>query len=354
MSEFALPDELEQLRGEAARFAGQQLAPAARAAERAGRWPEPALHVLEKFALRELDVPSELGGVDAGCLAKVVLLETLAGGDAGGLPAADQPGMAAGALAACPDRELARKVAAECLAGTAQLAFVAVDPEGPPPHGVAWAPGWPPPRFAFVSERDSLRLLELGARLEPVRALAFGASGGVAAPFAEARPLGEWRLPPHHGVGVRGRARLWCAAVAVGVAQAAFDATIAYASDRIVFGKPVAHHQGNAFELAVAATNLHGARLALRDAAASFDRGVADAGFWATQAWLSACEAAVSVTDLGVQLLGGHGFLVDHLAEKRFREARMLALLAGGRDLAEADLADTVLEVRDAFAGEGA
>ena len=50
-------------------------------------------------------------------------------------------------------------------------------------------------------------------------------------------------------------------------------------------------------------------------------------------------DAAVRATDLGIQLLGGHGFLVDHLAEKRFREAGMLRLLFGGRDAADADLA---------------
>ena len=53
------------------------------------------------------------------------------------------------------------------------------------------------------------------------------------------------------------------------------------------------------------------------------------------------------MTDAGIQLLGGHGFLVDHLAEKRFREARMLGLLAGGRDAAEADVAGVVLDVPD-------
>jgi alkylation response protein AidB-like acyl-CoA dehydrogenase len=105
------------------------------------------------------------------------------------------------------------------------------------------------------------------------------------------------------------------------------------------------HHQGNAFELAVVATELHGARLMVREAAAAFDAGDALAGFWATQAWLGALAAATQITDLGVQLLGGHGFLIDHLAEKRFREARMLALLHGGRDAAEADLSAMVLDV---------
>jgi len=146
-------------------------------------------------------------------------------------------------------------------------------------------------------------------------------------------------------------ARLWAAAVAVGIGQAALDATIAYTVDRVVFGKPVAHHQGNAFDLAAAAAGVHGARLVVRDAAAGFDRGDRHAGFWATQAWLETMDAAFAVTNLGIQLLGGHGFLVDHLAEKRFREARMLALLAGGRDAAELDVAAEVLDVPDPLFG---
>ena len=146
---------------------------------------------------------------------------------------------------------------------------------------------------------------------------------------------------------MRGRARVWGAAVAVGVAQAALDETISYTTERVVFGKPVAHHQGNAFDLAHAAGRVHGARLVVRDAAAAFDRDEPDAGFWATQAWLETMEAAFTATNLGIQLLGGHGFIVDHLAEKRFREARMLAMLAGARDAAEFDAAAFVLDVDD-------
>src|SRR6476620_1289967 len=148
-------------------------------------------------------------------------------------------------------------------------------------------------------------------------------------------------------LGVRGRARLWAAAVAVGVAGAALEETIAYTTERVVFGKPVAHHQGNAFDLAHAAARVHGARLMVRDAAAAFDRDEPDAGFWATEAWLETMEAAYNVTNLGIQLLGGHGFLVDHLAEKRCREARRLAMLAAARDAAEFDVAAFVLDVDD-------
>ncbi len=344
---FALPEEIEELRQAAARFAEKELAPAVRDAEKAGKWSPDVLRVLRGFSLRELDLPEDLGGVGAGSLAKVVLLEALATGDAAGLPAADQPGASVGALLACPDRDLAHEVARACITDEAQAPLVVADAEVAQPIRIEWAPGWPSLRWAWISRGDALRLVKVTAPVEPTRALAFQASGGVSADVTRCEPLGEWTLEPGAGVNVRGRARLWAAAVAIGVGQSAFDATIAYTTRRIVFGKPVAHHQGNAFELAGAATSLHGARLMVRDAATAFDRRDADAGFWATQAWLSAIDVGVTITDLGIQLLGGHGFLVDHLAEKRFREARMLGLIAGGRDAAVADVAALALDVAD-------
>jgi len=347
MTGFALPEEIAQLGEAALRFAERELSPQARGAERAGRWSADVLRVLDEFRLRGLDVPGRLGGAGIGSLAKVVTLEALAVGDAGGLPAADQPGPAAEALAACPDAYGVAPVAAACLAGRAQCALVVVDAEADGHARVEWAPAWPPLRWVFVSRGDSLRLLEITGELAPTRALAFQASGGVSTSLAGCRELGRFELDPAEAFAVRGRARLWAAAVAVGVAQSALDATLRYTTERVVFGKPVAHHQGNAFELAVAATHLHGSRLVVRDAAERFDRGDPQAGFWATQAFLTAIDAAISITDQGIQLLGGHGFLVDHLAEKRFREARMLGLLAGGRDAAEADLAENILSVPD-------
>ena len=347
MSSFVLPEEVLELQQAAARFAAAELVPATRDHERAGRWPERVLTVLREFSLSSLDLPARLGGDDAGCLAKVSLLETLAAGDAAGLPAADQPGPAVGALAACPDPEVAAEVAAACLAGEASVALVVAD-EPARPLRVEWTPAWPSLRWVMASAGERLELIEVapggGAG---VRALAFEASGGQSAELASGRLLGGWELSPGAGLALRGRARLWAAAVAVGVAQAAFDATVAYTTERVVFGKPVAYHQANAFDLAALATHLHGARLAVRDAAGAYDQGDPTAGFWATQAWVAAIDAAVAVTDAGIQLLGGHGFLVDHLAEKRFREAKMLALLWGGRDQADADLAAAVLEIPD-------
>lgn len=351
MSDFALAAEIEALRTAAERLGRRELESGVRDAEAAGRWPDSVLTVLAGFPLGGLDLAESIGGVGAGVLAKVVALETLASFDPGGLPAADQPGRTAGAVAACPDRALAAQVAASGLAGETQSGFVVVDPEIGGPARIEWAPGWPNLAWAWVSEGDTLRLIEIKSQPEAVLALAFHASGGVSIPLDGETVRGEWRLSSREALAVRGRARLWAAAVAVGIAQAAMDATVAYTLDRVVFGKPVAHHQANAFDMAAASAGVHGARLVVRDAAIGFDQGDEFAGFWATQAWLETMDAAFVATNLGIQMLGGHGFIADHVAEKRFREARMLALLAGGRDSAEADVAAHVLDVPDPVFG---
>src|SRR5436190_24227313 len=123
MRAFALAPELEELRAAAERLGRNELAPEVRVAEAAGRWPDSVLDVLDGIPLGGLDLREDLGGVGAGALAKVVVLETLAAADAVGLPRADRPGSAAGAVLACPDYARAAEVAAGCLNRTAQCGF---------------------------------------------------------------------------------------------------------------------------------------------------------------------------------------------------------------------------------------
>ena len=160
MRGFELTPELEELRAAAERLGRSELAPNVRDNEADGRWPATVLAVLDGFPLGGLDLPESLGGVGAGLLAKVVVLEALAAADAGGLAAADRPGIAAGAVVACPDRGLAGEVAAACLDGSAHSAFTVVDPDRRTAV-VEWAPGWPALRWVWAMEADTLRLREV-------------------------------------------------------------------------------------------------------------------------------------------------------------------------------------------------
>jgi len=100
MRDFALAPEFVELQAAAERLGRVELAPHVRDAERAGRWSDAVLAVLDGLPLGDLDLPERLGGVEAGSLAKVVTLETLAMADAGGLLGADRLGLSVGALLA--------------------------------------------------------------------------------------------------------------------------------------------------------------------------------------------------------------------------------------------------------------
>lgn len=345
MIDFALPEEIAGLEAEIGRFALGELRPKMREFEAAGSWDETSLKSLDAFALPGLDLPEEWGGVGAGAVAKVVALEAVARGDAGGLLAADPVGAAAAAALVCPDSGLGGEVMPACTAreGVSALIFgerLRVD----------WMPGARAPRWTWVSEGQQLRLYESSSCVAvPSMAGAFHASGGISVELTGAAILGDWTLDPARALLLRGRARLWPAAVALGIARASLEYGIDYAKERIVMGKPVAHHQGNAFAIAEAAANVEAARASVRAAAQRVDDGAPAAGLWATLSYLDAIEAALEATDLGVMLLGGHGYLEDHPAEKWFREARMLAQLFGGRDWALQDAETEVLDARDSL-----
>jgi acyl-CoA dehydrogenase len=124
------------------------------------------------------------------------------------------------------------------------------------------------------------------------------------------------------------RALVAHAAAAVGVARAAWEYAADYAKERIAFGKPIAQNQSIAFMIAEAAMDSEAARWMTWKAAWRIDRGE-DALREAGLAFRFATDACFKIADNGVQILGGHGVIRDHLAELFFRNARALGATAG-------------------------
>lgn len=135
---------------------------------------------------------------------------------------------------------------------------------------------------------------------------------------AEGRPLSvDYRR-------LAARALTGSAAAAVGVSRAACEYAAEYAKERVAFGRPIAQYQSIAFMIADAATDVEAARWMTWKAAWRIDRGE-DAIKEAGLAFRFATDAAFRIADHGVQILGGHGVIRDHLAELFFRNARTLA-----------------------------
>lgn len=122
--------------------------------------------------------------------------------------------------------------------------------------------------------------------------------------------------------------RLGIAACATGVAQAALDTAVAYATERKQFGRPIIEFQGLAFMLADMATSVSAARALYLAAARRKDAGL-PYGQQAAMAKLFASDTAMKVTTDAVQVLGGYGYVEDFPAERLMREAKVLQIVEG-------------------------
>ncbi|MFZ5916624.1 MAG: acyl-CoA dehydrogenase family protein [Chloroflexota bacterium] len=122
--------------------------------------------------------------------------------------------------------------------------------------------------------------------------------------------------------------RLALAAMAVGVARAAYDYALAYAQERTAFGEPIASRQAIAFMLAEMAIEVDATRLMAWEAAWKLDRGE-EATKECYLAKTYADNMALAVTDRAVQVLGGHGYIRDHPVEMWLRNGRGFATFDG-------------------------
>jgi alkylation response protein AidB-like acyl-CoA dehydrogenase len=111
------------------------------------------------------------------------------------------------------------------------------------------------------------------------------------------------------------------AAMAVGVAKASYEYALDYAKEREAFGEPIASRQSIAFMLAEMAIEIDATRLMVWEAAWKSDQGE-DASKEAALVKQYADKMVLTVTDNGVQVLGGHGYIREHPVELWFRNGR--------------------------------
>ncbi|MFG1793915.1 acyl-CoA dehydrogenase [Nocardia altamirensis] len=118
-------------------------------------------------------------------------------------------------------------------------------------------------------------------------------------------------------------------AQAVGIAQGALDAAIAYTKDRKQFGKTIASFQNTEFMLADMAMKIEAARLMVYTSAARAERGEKNLGFISAAAKCFASDVAMEVTTNAVQLFGGAGYTTDFPVERMMRDAKITQIYEG-------------------------
>jgi alkylation response protein AidB-like acyl-CoA dehydrogenase len=126
--------------------------------------------------------------------------------------------------------------------------------------------------------------------------------------------------------------RIGIAALAVGLAQGAHDASLRYARERKAFGRTIGSFQAIQWKLADGATRIEAARL-LTHRAAALRTSTARTTTASSMAKLYASEMAVRVADDCVQIHGGYGFVKDYPAEKFFRDVKLTTIGEGTSEI---------------------
>jgi alkylation response protein AidB-like acyl-CoA dehydrogenase len=144
--------------------------------------------------------------------------------------------------------------------------------------------------------------------------------------------LGEEGMGFINAMQVLDGGRISIAALAVGIAQGAYEAAIRYAKERVQFGRPIAEFQAIQFKLADMATAIEAARLLTYRAAYLKDRGQ-PVTKQASMAKLFASEMCVRVCEEAIQIHGGYGYTKDYLPEKCWRDAKLLTIGEGTSEI---------------------
>jgi hypothetical protein len=144
--------------------------------------------------------------------------------------------------------------------------------------------------------------------------------------------------------------RIGIAALAVGLAQGAYEAAVRYARERKSFGKTISSFQAIQWKLADAATRIEAARLLTYQAAYLKGRGQRTT-IESSMAKLYASEIAVKVADDCVQIHGGYGFVKDYPAEKYFRDVKLTTIGEGTSEIQRLVIARQLLAAPPVSAG---
>lgn len=362
---FTLPAEYEELRSVVRTLAEERIAPHAAAVDREARFPAEANDALIAAGFHAAHVPAAYGGEGADALAVCLIIEEVARvcGSSSLIPAVNKLGSLPVILAGTPQQQaeyltpLARGEAmfSYCLSETDAGSDAAALRTRAVPDGTGWrltgAKKW-------ITNAGESRYYTVMATSDPALR-----SRGISAFIVDSEDPGVSFGAPEHKLGIKGsptrevyfddvplpaerllgepgtgfglamrvldHTRITIAAQAVGLAQGALDAAVAYLRQRQQFGRPLSEFQGLQFMVADMGMKLAAARMLTYAAAARSERSAPDLTWFGAASKCFASDVAMSVTTDAVQLLGGYGYTSDFPAERMMRDAKITQIYEG-------------------------
>ena len=363
MIDFTLPDEQRNLRELAHDFAVKEIRPVAWEYDRDSTWPEDVIEKAWQVGLMNSHIPEEFGGPGAGYLDGCLIEEELSWGCSGIQTTLGCNGLASTPVLIGGSEEIKKEYLGRLTEAPLLASFCLTEPDaGSDVSGMRTTATRRDDKYvingskcfitngghanwysvfaktdrdaghrgisAFVVPRDAGVVVDkkedkLGQRASNTATISFD---DVEVPVANL--LGE----ENHGFKIAmmtlDRTRPGVAAMATGIARAAFEFAVEYSKERVQFGVPIAMHQAVQFMIADMATDIEASRLLTWRSAAMLDDGERNT-LVSSHAKRFAADAAMKVTTDAVQIYGGYGFIKDYPVEKLFRDAKIMQLYEG-------------------------
>ena len=381
--DFELNEEQREFRHIVHEFVAKEVKPLARHTDETGEFNWTAVRKMGQIGLLGLEVPEEYGGAELDAISSAIAIEELGWGcGSTALAIAAHNGLALGPIVKYGTKAQKRKWLPHLISGQNKLGCLALTEPGAGSdlqggvrttavkEGDSWILDGNKMWMTNASVSDVMVIL---CRTDPAggsRSLSHvivpSESVGISIGPAEKKmglqgspthavSLEEVQIPLDNLLGEEGRGlqqtlatldsgRVGIGALAVGLAQAAYEAAINYAHERETFGKPIAQHQAVQWMLADAATEIQAARLMVYWAASLKQKGVRYTKE-AAMAKLFATEVSERVCRNAIQVHGGYGYSREFEVERMYRDTRLMTIGEGTSEIQRLVIARHILNL---------
>jgi alkylation response protein AidB-like acyl-CoA dehydrogenase len=354
----------------ARRFAQEQLAPIAHEIDEEGRFPEETIKKLAELGFLGCFVPEEWGGAGLDTVSYAIIVEEIAKVcGSTGLTVAAHNSLGCWPLLAFGTQEQKEKYLRKAASGEMLVSYGLTEPGAGSDAGGTrtyaeldgdeWVLNG---NKCWITNASYAGLYVLTAVTDREK----GTHGGISAFLVERGTKGfevgakehklgmrasdtatltlqDVRIPRENLLGELGQGfpsfmkildggRISIGALALGIAEGAYEYALNYAKERKAFGKPIGAFQAIQWMLADARTEIEAARLMIYDTAQKKDRGE-DYTLESAMCKLYASEMAMRVTNNAIQIMGGYGYCRDYPVERMYRDAKLCTIGEGTSEI---------------------
>ena len=386
--DFRLTEEQQMIQSAARDFAQSEIVPVAAEFDASGEFPSDTIRSAGELGFMGIEVPEELGGAGLDAVSYALMIEEIAAADAAHstIVSVNNSLYNTGIMLFGTDDQKARFVS-PVASGTAIGAYALTEPQSGSDssnmrsravlsadgsHYVinakkSWITSGPVARFIVVFAMTDPEAGASGVSAFVIDTQNPGFARGKTEPKLGIRAsatceieLTDYECPVEDRIGDEGAGfriamtvldagRIGIAAQAVGIARAAYDASVEYARERHAFGAPIGTFQMNQAKIADMRTRLEAARLLTLQAACSKDIAKREGTrntLNASMAKLYASETAMFITHAAVQMHGGMGYSKELPVERYFRDAKITEIYEGTSEIQRMVIARTETGLR--------